>query len=106
ISFTSLLFCSVVYSSLCWLAIVQIARLTIKLMFMYRGWMYERLRNTRMATKFYLLIVKLILKHEPMLKSFQGALPRLPLPALRDTLRRHLDTLKPLLNDESRQRME
>ena len=35
-----------------------------------------------------------------MLYSFQHALPKLPLPSLKDTLRRHLRTMRPLCDDE------
>lgn len=41
----------------------------------------------------------------PLLYSFQGSLPRLPLPAVHDTMERYLRSVRPLLDDENHARM-
>lgn len=59
---------------------------------MYKGWMYEargKGRKTSRFTRFWLLLVKVFSGwHKPMLYSFQGSLPRLPLPSVASTTAR------------------
>lgn len=79
-------------SLVCWLAVVFFLRYTLKLLLMYKGWMYEaRGRGSRISnkTKLWLLLVKMLSGwNKPKLYSFQGSLPRLPLPSLHDTMAR------------------
>jgi carnitine O-palmitoyltransferase 1 len=42
---------------------------------------------------------------KPMTYSFQRVLPTLPVPALRDTCRRYLESARPLLDDAEYDRM-
>jgi carnitine O-palmitoyltransferase 1 len=72
----------------------------MKLVLEYRGWMYEPRGKMSRRTKIWLGLVGLLSKFDPMLHSFQGALPRLPLPSLQDTLDKHLKSVRPILNDE------
>ncbi|KAI5641402.1 choline/Carnitine o-acyltransferase domain-containing protein [Phthorimaea operculella] len=44
--------------------------------------------------------------NKPKLYSFQGSLPRLPLPSVKDTMRRYLNSVRPLLDDENYKRVE
>lgn len=59
---------------------------------MYKGWMYEsRGRGGKISTKtkIWLVFVKILSGwKKPKLYSFQGSLPRLPLPSVRDTMQR------------------
>ncbi|GLG94337.1 Protein withered, carnitine O-palmitoyltransferase [Gryllus bimaculatus] len=93
-----------------WLSITFSVRYTLKMLFMYKGWMYEqRGRGSRISwqTKLWLVMVKLFSAgSKPLLYSFQGSLPRLPLPAVQDTMKRYLRSVRPLLNDEDYSRME
>uniref|UniRef100_A0A1I7RPW4 carnitine O-palmitoyltransferase n=2 Tax=Bursaphelenchus xylophilus TaxID=6326 RepID=A0A1I7RPW4_BURXY len=87
---------------LLWFTLVQLFRLSIKWLLCYKGWMYESPHSGSVskATKIWFSILHLISKFGPTLHSFQGALPHLPLPSLDDTLKRHLRSMRPLLNDE------
>ncbi|EFN71007.1 Carnitine O-palmitoyltransferase I, liver isoform [Camponotus floridanus] len=93
-----------------WLAVIYAIRYTLKLLLMYKGWIYESRGKTykpSSLTKIWLLMVKLFSGwHKPMLYSFQGSLPRLPLPSVADTMTRYLRTVRPLLDDENYARME
>ena len=42
---------------------------------------------------------------KPMLHSYQGAMPTMPLPSVRDTLRRHLESVRPLFDDREYEEM-
>lgn len=93
-----------------WLAVIMVIRYTLRMTLMYKGWMYEergRGRSVSIKTKIWLLLVKTLSGvSRPMLYSFQGSLPKLPVPALDDTVKRYLRSVRPLLNDEEYPRME
>ena len=59
---------------------------------MYKGWMYEKRgkgSKTSLPTKMWLICVRIFSGwNRPKLYSFQGSLPRLPLPSLHDTMSR------------------
>ncbi|KAF2879155.1 hypothetical protein ILUMI_27007 [Ignelater luminosus] len=92
-----------------WLAVIFTLRYILKLLLMYKGWMYEargRGRSVSMPTKLWLVFVKIFSGwNTPRLYSFQGSLPRLPLPSLNDTMTRYLRSVRPLLDDENYERM-
>ncbi|KAJ8922373.1 hypothetical protein NQ315_004316 [Exocentrus adspersus] len=93
-----------------WLTAIYILRYILKLLFMYKGWMYEsRARGAQisMKTKLWLVLVKIFSGwNTPRLYSYQGSLPRLPLPSIHDTMIRYLRSVKPLLDEEKYKRME
>ncbi|XP_043605399.1 carnitine O-palmitoyltransferase 1, liver isoform isoform X1 [Bombus pyrosoma] len=93
-----------------WLIVIYIMRYTLKLLLMYKGWMYEsreKRSNASRVTKLWTTLVKLFFGwHKPMLYSFQGSLPRLPLPLVENTMKRYLRSVRPLLDDKNYSRME
>ncbi|XP_014093291.2 carnitine O-palmitoyltransferase 1, liver isoform isoform X2 [Bactrocera oleae] len=93
-----------------WLSICFTMRYTLKLLLMYKGWMYEsRAPGSKVSlkTKVWAGVVKVLSSwNTPGLYSFQGSLPRLPVPALHDTMQRYLRSVRPLLDDENYSRME
>lgn len=93
---------SLVAGSILWFALVQLFRLSLKWFLSYKGWMYESVHDGKpisKLTKYWFMLLHAIAKCQPMTHSFQGALPHLPLPALKDTLRRHLQTMRPVMSD-------
>ncbi|CAD6196680.1 unnamed protein product [Caenorhabditis auriculariae] len=96
-----------VAGALVWFLLVQLLRLSIKLLLTYKGWMYESPgKPVSTSTKIWLGILHFISRAQPMLHSFQGALPHLPLPKLDDTVRKHLLSMRPILNDEEYAELE
>ncbi|XP_032679646.1 carnitine O-palmitoyltransferase 1, liver isoform isoform X1 [Odontomachus brunneus] len=93
-----------------WLAVIYAIRYILKVLLMYKGWMYETRGKGRKISRFtrlWLLLVKMFSGwHKPMLYSFQGSLPRLPLPSVSDTMARYLRSVRPLVDDENYTRME
>lgn len=85
-------------------------RYTLKLLLMYKGWMYEsreKGRQVSVPTKLWAGATKVLSSwNKPGLYSFQGSLPRLPLPNVHDTLSRYLDSVRPLLDDPNYERMQ
>ncbi|XP_026315615.1 carnitine O-palmitoyltransferase 1, liver isoform [Hyposmocoma kahamanoa] len=93
-----------------WLSVIFLMRYMLKLLLMYKGWMYEsRAPGSKISlrTKIWVSVVKVLCGwNKPKLYSFQGSLPRLPLPAVKDTMRRYLISVRPLLDDENYKRVE
>lgn len=85
-------------------------RNTLKLLLMYKGWMYEsRAKGSELSmhTKVWATVTKLFIAwNTPGLYSFQVSLPCLPLPPVHDTLQRYLLSVRPLLDDQNFVRME
>lgn len=83
---------SVIVGTLEWLLAIYAMRYMLKLLLMYKGWMYEERGKNKSISKTTMLwfyLVKLFYGwHKPMLYSFQGSLPRLPLPPVKDTMKR------------------
>ncbi|TSK38336.1 Carnitine O-palmitoyltransferase 1, liver isoform [Bagarius yarrelli] len=48
----------------------------------------------------------MLLRRRPLLYSFQGSLPRLPVPGIENTIQRYLESVRPLLDDERYKQME
>ncbi|TDG47919.1 hypothetical protein AWZ03_005700 [Drosophila navojoa] len=92
-----------------WLSICFTMRYTLKLLLMYKGWMYEsRAPGSRVSipTMLWVAVVRVLSSwNKPGLYSFQGSLPRLPLPSVHDTMKRYLRSVRPLLDDENYERM-
>ncbi|KAG5898086.1 hypothetical protein JTB14_001790 [Gonioctena quinquepunctata] len=93
-----------------WLTAIYILRYILKLLFMYKGWMYEsRAKGSKPSrqTTVWLFLVKLFNGwNTPKLYSYQGSLPRLPLPSVPDTMERYLRSVKALLDEVQYKRME
>lgn len=85
-------------------------RYTLKLLLMYKGWMYESRGSgakISIKTRIWGVLVKILSSwNKPGLYSFQGSLPRLPLPSVHDTMQRYLRSVRPLLDDENYAKME
>ncbi|GBN76565.1 Carnitine O-palmitoyltransferase 1, muscle isoform [Araneus ventricosus] len=107
VPFTVQLAACIVYSFCLWVTTILFLRHTLKLLLMYKGWMYE-VHLKRFSFKTYIwatLVRTLTAKRRPMLYSFQSSLPRLPLPSLEETMERYLQTVRPLLDEERYEKM-
>ncbi|GAB6019338.1 hypothetical protein CHUAL_000930 [Chamberlinius hualienensis] len=80
------------------LAIVRVYGL--RLLLTYRGWMYESLRSHSKKTILWSILVRLVSGYQPSLYSCQRSLPRLPVPSLKDTMERLIESLRPLCTPE------
>ncbi|XP_030621951.1 carnitine palmitoyltransferase 1Aa (liver) [Chanos chanos] len=90
-----------------WMVIIFTMRTMLKSLLSWHGWMYERHGTMSWKTRAWVILVKVFSGiRTPMLYSFQTSLPRLPLPSVKDTLRRYLESVRPLLEDEDYKRME
>ncbi|XP_062330180.1 carnitine O-palmitoyltransferase 1, liver isoform-like isoform X2 [Osmerus eperlanus] len=91
---------AVVFSTLLWLALIFTMRLCLKQLLSYHRWMFEQHGKMSITTKVWLALVRMFSGRQPLLYSYQGSLPNLPLPAVKDTMKRYLESARPLMNDE------
>ncbi|XP_066467245.1 carnitine O-palmitoyltransferase 1, liver isoform isoform X2 [Tiliqua scincoides] len=89
-----------------WVALIYTMRYSLKMLLSYHGWMFAEHGKLSTGTKIWMALVKLFSGHKPMLYSFQTSLPRLPVPAIKDTVNRYLESVQPLMNKEEFKRME
>ncbi|NXH14726.1 CPT1A palmitoyltransferase, partial [Bucco capensis] len=89
-----------------WVALIVTMRYSLKMLLSYHGWMFTEHGKLSAGTKFWMVLVKLFSGRKPMLYSFQTSLPRLPVPAVKDTVSRYLESVRPLMDDKEFQRME
>ncbi|KFV66414.1 Carnitine O-palmitoyltransferase 1, liver isoform, partial [Dryobates pubescens] len=89
-----------------WVALIVTMRYSLKMLLSYHGWMFSEHGKLSAGTKLWMTLVKLFSRRKPMLYSFQTSLPRLPVPAVKDTVSRYLESVRPLMDDEEFQRME
>ncbi|KAG7244506.1 hypothetical protein INR49_030158 [Caranx melampygus] len=89
-----------------WVTIIMIMRNVLKCLLSWHGWMYARHGSLSWSTRLWMLLVKVFSGRKPMLYSFQNSLPRLPVPSVKDTCRRYLESVRPLMDDEQFERMK
>ncbi|XP_078494442.1 carnitine O-palmitoyltransferase 1, liver isoform isoform X2 [Ciona intestinalis] len=92
--------------TLLWLLAVLVIRYLLKLLLCYQGWMFEPRGKMSLKTKLWAVCTKILGGTNPKLYSYQASLPRMPVPALKDTVRRYLSSVRPLLNDEDYEAMK
>ncbi|XP_037306572.2 carnitine O-palmitoyltransferase 1, liver isoform isoform X1 [Pungitius pungitius] len=89
-----------------WVSIIMVMRSVLKSLLSWHGWMHTSHGSVSWSTRLWMLLVKVFSGRKPMLYSFQNSLPRLPVPTIKDTCRRYLESVRPLMDDERYERME
>uniref|UniRef100_A0A672KW49 carnitine O-palmitoyltransferase n=1 Tax=Sinocyclocheilus grahami TaxID=75366 RepID=A0A672KW49_SINGR len=93
------------FSTLLWLSLILALRFCLKLLLSYHQWMFELHGRISTKTKVWATLVRLLSSRKPLLYSYQTSLPHLPVPSIKDTLERYLESVKPLLDVAGFQRM-
>uniref|UniRef100_A0A452UVI6 carnitine O-palmitoyltransferase n=1 Tax=Ursus maritimus TaxID=29073 RepID=A0A452UVI6_URSMA len=88
-----------------WVALIITMRYSLKVLLSYHGWMFAQHGKISRATRIWMGLVKIFSGRKPMLYSFQTSLPRLPVPAVKDTVDRYLESVKPLMKESDFKRM-
>ncbi|KFO28312.1 Carnitine O-palmitoyltransferase 1, liver isoform [Fukomys damarensis] len=88
-----------------WVALIFTMRYSLKVLLSYHGWMFAEHGKMSRATKIWMTMVKIFSGRKPMLYSFQTSLPRQPVPAVKNTMKRYLESVKPLMKEEEFKRM-
>ncbi|XP_044137570.1 carnitine O-palmitoyltransferase 1, brain isoform isoform X2 [Bufo gargarizans] len=96
---------ALLFSTALWFALIMTMRYILKQLLSYHGWMYEQHGKMSATTKLWLTLVKIFSGRKPMLYSYQASLPRLPVPKIKDTMQKYLESVRPLMTDEEFKRM-
>mmetsp|Transcript_59715 Transcript_59715/g.141984 ORF Transcript_59715/g.141984 Transcript_59715/m.141984 type:complete len:801 (+) Transcript_59715:97-2499(+) len=84
-----------------------VQRSVLRTLLQYQGWMWlEHGQKLTVLQKLWFMSVKVLSGTKPSLYNFQGCLPSLPVPNLKGTTTKWLDSVKPLLNDAEYKEME
>ncbi|XP_023681837.1 carnitine O-palmitoyltransferase 1, liver isoform-like isoform X1 [Paramormyrops kingsleyae] len=89
---------AMLFSTLLWLFLIFTMRLCLKQLLSYHRWMFEQHGKMSNTTKVWMALVRIFSGRQPMLYSYQGALPNLPVPAIKDTIKRYLESVRPLMS--------
>ncbi|XP_035257990.1 carnitine O-palmitoyltransferase 1, muscle isoform [Anguilla anguilla] len=103
---TKALLSAILFATGLWVSIIFMLRNTLKLLLSYHGWIFEPHGKRSCSTRLWMNLVKLFSGRKPLLYSFQSSLPRLPVPNVSDTIKRYLESVRPLLDDEQYNQME
>ncbi|XP_029010082.1 carnitine O-palmitoyltransferase 1, muscle isoform [Betta splendens] len=96
---------AILFATVLWLFLIYLLRYSLKALLSYHGWIFESHGRMSTSTKVWLSLVKMFSGRRPLLYSFQASLPRLPVPSVDDTIRRYLDSVRPLLDSEQYNQM-
>uniref|UniRef100_H2LR59 Uncharacterized protein n=1 Tax=Oryzias latipes TaxID=8090 RepID=H2LR59_ORYLA len=96
---------AVLFSTMLWLLLIFTMRLCLKQLLSYHRWMFEQHGKMSTTTKIWVALVRIFSGRKPLLYSYQGSLPNLPVPAIKDTVKRYLESVRPLMNDGEYERM-
>ncbi|XP_023212244.1 carnitine O-palmitoyltransferase 1, liver isoform-like [Centruroides sculpturatus] len=88
------------------IVLMNIRQYLLRILLSYRGWMYEPLHASSKLTLLWCAVVRLISGYQPSLYSCQRSLPRMPVPAINDTIQRLLESLKAVCTEEEFQEIE
>uniref|UniRef100_A0A8C4F3F6 Carnitine O-palmitoyltransferase n=1 Tax=Dicentrarchus labrax TaxID=13489 RepID=A0A8C4F3F6_DICLA len=96
---------AVLFSTMLWLLLIFTMRLCLKQLLSYHRWMFEQHGKMSNTTKVWVALVRIFSGRKPLLYSYQGSLPNLPLPPIKDTVKRYLESVRPLMDDTEYERM-
>ncbi|XP_029978477.1 carnitine O-palmitoyltransferase 1, liver isoform-like isoform X2 [Sphaeramia orbicularis] len=96
---------AVLFSTMLWLLLIFTMRLCLKQLLSYHRWMFEQHGKMSNTTKVWVALVRIFSGRKPLLYSYQGSLPNLPLPTTKDTVKRYLESVRPLMDDTQFERM-
>ncbi|DAZ96242.1 TPA: hypothetical protein N0F65_012545 [Lagenidium giganteum] len=82
------------------LLLMWLQRMVLRLLLSYRRWLYLAPREKSKTVTAWGALLKIMGGRNPLTYSFQDALPRLPVPAVKDTVERYLKSVHPLLSEE------
>ncbi|XP_034032565.1 carnitine O-palmitoyltransferase 1, muscle isoform [Thalassophryne amazonica] len=97
---------AILFATGLWLFLIYLLRYTLKTLLSYHGWIFEPHGKMSSSTKVWLSLVKMFSGRRPLLYSFQASLPRLPVPAVEETICGYLESVHPLLDDKKYKQME
>ncbi|XP_021022559.1 carnitine O-palmitoyltransferase 1, brain isoform isoform X1 [Mus caroli] len=90
-----------VFASCLWGALIFTLHVALRLLLSHHGWLLEPHGAMSSPTKTWLALVRIFSGRHPRLFSFQRALPRQPVPTAQETVRKYLESVRPVLGDDA-----
>uniref|UniRef100_A0A7I4YTH5 Carn_acyltransf domain-containing protein n=1 Tax=Haemonchus contortus TaxID=6289 RepID=A0A7I4YTH5_HAECO len=84
---------------------VYVIRFAITLLLYYKGWLFESVGGKPSTQTQLFMAIMQLLSRRARFFSFQGLLPWMPPPSVKNTVRTYLKTVRPLLNDTEFEKM-
>ncbi|GFR89224.1 carnitine O-palmitoyltransferase 1, liver isoform [Elysia marginata] len=75
-------------------------KLMLRNLLRYRAWMYENPTKPSIATKLWGILLTVLSGWRPSIYSYQGSLPRMPVPPLKETMRQLVASFEPIYADQ------
>ncbi|KAL1768948.1 carnitine O-palmitoyltransferase 1, brain isoform isoform X1 [Sigmodon hispidus] len=89
------------FASCLWGALVFTLHVALRLLLSHHGWLLDPHGTMSSPTKTWLALVRIFSGRHPRLFSFQRALPRQPVPTAQESVRKYLESVRPVLADDA-----
>ncbi|XP_028714732.1 carnitine O-palmitoyltransferase 1, brain isoform isoform X2 [Peromyscus leucopus] len=89
------------FASCLWGALIFTLHVALRLLLSHHGWLLEPHGTMSSPTKTWLALVRIFSGRHPRLFSFQRALPRQPVPTAQESVRKYLESVRPVLGDDA-----
>lgn len=95
------LLAAALFASCLWGALIFTLHVALRLLLSHHGWLLEPYGTMSSPTKTWLALVRIFSGRHPRLFSFQRALPRQPVPTAQESVRKYLESVRPVLGDDA-----
>ncbi|XP_055469414.1 carnitine O-palmitoyltransferase 1, brain isoform isoform X2 [Psammomys obesus] len=95
------LLAAALFASCLWGALIFTLHVALRLLLSHHGWLLEPHGTMSSPTKTWLALVRIFSGRNPRLFGFQRALPRQPVPTAQESVRKYLESVRPVLGDEA-----
>lgn len=95
------LLAAALFASCLWGALIFTLHVALRLLLSHHGWLLEPHGIMSSPTKTWLALVRIFSGRNPRLFGFQRALPRQPVPTAQESVRKYLESVRPVLGDEA-----
>ncbi|XP_027276512.1 carnitine O-palmitoyltransferase 1, brain isoform isoform X2 [Cricetulus griseus] len=95
------LLAAALFASCLWGALIFTLHVALRLLLSHHGWLLEPHGSMSSPTKTWLALVRIFSGRHPRLFSFQRALPRQPVPTAQESVRKYLESVRPVLGDDA-----
>ncbi|XP_036050720.1 carnitine O-palmitoyltransferase 1, brain isoform isoform X4 [Onychomys torridus] len=95
------LLAAALFASCLWGALIFTLHVALRLLLSHHAWLLEPHGTMSSSTKTWLALVRIFSGRHPRLFSFQRALPRQPVPTAQESVRKYLESVRPVLGDDA-----
>lgn len=97
---------SLVAGTIAFFGLSLLRRFIFRQLLGYRGWMFETAGRESISTKIWGALVMLMRGPYVTMLGHQSSLPTMPVPKVTETVRRHLQSMQPLLDEDEYKELE